>query len=39
MGIRDGDILEIAGKGNIKNKKYKSGNLYVHIHVKTDKNY
>lgn len=39
MGIRDGDILEITGRGNVKNKKYKSGNLYVHVRVKEDQNY
>lgn len=39
MGIRDGDILEITGSGNIKNKKSKSGNLYVHVRVKSDSTY
>lgn len=38
-GIRNNDVLEIKNYGNLKNKKYKAGDLYIHINVKTDKDF
>jgi molecular chaperone DnaJ len=38
-GIRNGDVLELKNYGNIKNKKYKAGNLYIRVLVKEDKEF
>ncbi len=38
-GIRNGDVLEIKNGGDLKSKKYKAGNLYIHVAVKSDKEF
>ncbi len=38
-GIRNGDVLELKNYGDSRSKKYKAGDLYIHVYIKADKEF